>query len=132
MTTLNPYEILKIPNCSDISIVKKAFKELALIYHPDKGGDKDKFEIIYKAYNFLSDENKKSDWDYIYNKKEVEKRKEIEREKDTRYKQVSSTTSTIVSAKPISITTITNPVTNIPSRMATVKLRFALPIPKKK
>lgn len=32
----NYYKILNVPENSDISVVKKAYKKLVVIYHPDK------------------------------------------------------------------------------------------------
>jgi curved DNA-binding protein CbpA len=33
--------------------IKMKFKELAKVFHPDKGGTKDQFQEIYKEYEFL-------------------------------------------------------------------------------
>lgn len=52
---LTNYEILKISKNSSISEIKTAFKKLALIHHPDKGGDIDEFNKIQKAYQELTE-----------------------------------------------------------------------------
>jgi len=60
---MNNYAILNIPINSDIKIVKKAYKKLALLYHPDKNKDPDaaeKFNIITKAYNEILEPKKPS------------------------------------------------------------------------
>lgn len=45
-------------NATDAEI-KKAYRSLAMKYHPDRGGDEKKFKEISQAYEFLSDPNKK-------------------------------------------------------------------------
>ena len=44
------YNILNIPVNSELSEAKKAYKKLALKYHPDRGGDPKKFQEIATAY----------------------------------------------------------------------------------
>lgn len=46
-------------NASDAEI-KKAYRSLAMKYHPDRGGDEKRFKEISQAYDFLSDPQKKS------------------------------------------------------------------------
>ena len=43
--------------------IKKAYRKLASQYHPDKGGDKDKFQEIQSAYDTLSDPQKRAQYD---------------------------------------------------------------------
>lgn len=58
------YGILGIPKKSGIDDIKKAYKKLALIYHPDKStGDRVRFEKINEAYQFLNDKSKKALYD---------------------------------------------------------------------
>ena len=55
----DPYEILDIPQNSEISDVKKEYKKLVRKYHPDKSKEKNAKEIfieITKAYKALTDE----------------------------------------------------------------------------
>lgn len=61
---MNYYDILGIPNKSLLEDIKKAYKKLALKYHPDKPhGNRDKFEQISKAYSHLSDKSRKDAYD---------------------------------------------------------------------
>ena len=61
------YEILEISRNASGDEIKKAFRKLALKYHPDRNaGDKEaeqKFKQINEAYQVLSDEQKRSIYD---------------------------------------------------------------------
>eukprot|EP00927_Polykrikos_kofoidii_P003985 TRINITY_DN1158_c0_g1_i12.p1 TRINITY_DN1158_c0_g1~~TRINITY_DN1158_c0_g1_i12.p1 ORF type:complete len:515 (-),score=101.08 TRINITY_DN1158_c0_g1_i12:469-2013(-) len=43
--------------------IKKAYRKLAVKHHPDKGGDPEKFKEITRAYEVLSDSDKRSKYD---------------------------------------------------------------------
>lgn len=57
------YNILGVDKSASPSEIKKAYRRLAVIHHPDKGGDSEKFKEITKAFETLSDENKKKHYD---------------------------------------------------------------------
>jgi len=58
------YEILGIARNASPEEVKKAFRKLAHEYHPDKSqGDEKKFKEINEAYQTLSDERKRAQYD---------------------------------------------------------------------
>jgi len=59
----NYYEILGLWEDANIDDVKKAFKKLAVKHHPDRWWDKKKFQEANEAYQVLSDERKKSQYD---------------------------------------------------------------------
>jgi len=52
----NCYQVLGIPNFSSDKVVKTIFRRLAMIYHPDKGGDQEKMKDINVAYQILKNE----------------------------------------------------------------------------
>jgi len=61
------YKILEVSRAANSDEIKKAYRKLAKKYHPDSNpGDKaaeTKFKKISEAYETLSDENKKTDYD---------------------------------------------------------------------
>jgi len=57
------YELLGVNKDADQDTIKKAFRKMAMTHHPDKGGDPEKFKEISKAYEILSDPEKKEIYD---------------------------------------------------------------------
>lgn len=57
------YNILGVAKDASQSEIKKAYMVLAKKEHPDKGGDPEKFKTIAKAYETLSDPEKRAAYD---------------------------------------------------------------------
>lgn len=50
---MNPYQVLGISSQADLKEVKQAYKKLCLKYHPDNGGDENKFHEVNQAYQMI-------------------------------------------------------------------------------
>jgi DnaJ-class molecular chaperone len=63
----DPYEILGVARSSDEADIKKAFRKLAKLYHPDRNSSdpkaKEKFNEINSAYELLGDATKRAQFD---------------------------------------------------------------------
>jgi len=57
------YKLLGVARNATKDEVKKAYRTLAHKFHPDKGGDEKRFKEINEAYQILSDERKRNQYD---------------------------------------------------------------------
>jgi DnaJ homolog subfamily A member 2 len=61
--TENLYEVFNLSADASESDIKKSFRKLALIHHPDKGGNESKFKALCVVYGILSDSEKRKEYD---------------------------------------------------------------------
>jgi molecular chaperone DnaJ len=57
------YEVLGVGKAASPDELKKAYRRLAVQYHPDRGGDEAKFREVNEAYEVLKDESKRKRYD---------------------------------------------------------------------
>ena len=59
----DPYQELGVSKSADKETIKKAYRRLAMLHHPDRGGDEDKFKRVSEAYSILSDDDKRREYE---------------------------------------------------------------------
>ena len=57
------YEVLGIGKSASADEIKKAFRKKAVEFHPDRGGDENKFKEVNEAYEVLKDTSKRQRYD---------------------------------------------------------------------
>ncbi len=57
------YKILGVSENSDDAEIKKAFRTAAVKHHPDRWGDKEKFQEMNEAYQVIGDKKKRQQYD---------------------------------------------------------------------
>jgi len=67
----NFYEILEVPETAQLDDIKKSYRKLSMMYHPDKNKNNpdatSKFQQISEAYETLGDKDKKNEYDMTRN-----------------------------------------------------------------
>lgn len=64
----NCYDVLGVSRDVSLNVLKRAYRKLAIKYHPDRNKDPDaveKFQLIATAYEILKDEDQRRDYDYM-------------------------------------------------------------------
>lgn len=65
------YDILEVPETATTDEIRKAYRKLSMIYHPDKNGNSqestEKFQKISEAYEVLGDPERKKEYDMTHN-----------------------------------------------------------------
>lgn len=60
---MNHYQILEVQTDATSAEIKKAYRKLVKVHHPDAGGNDDTFKQISVAYEILSDDAKRNAYD---------------------------------------------------------------------
>jgi DnaJ-class molecular chaperone len=65
------YNVLEVPETASAEDIKKAYRKLSMMYHPDKNGNSkestEKFQKISEAHEVLGDPNKRREYDMTNN-----------------------------------------------------------------
>jgi curved DNA-binding protein len=74
------YEDLQISPNADMEMIERVFRILAKRYHPDNAetGDSEKFNVLYKAYQILSDPEKRAAFDAKHDQMRTDRWKIVE------------------------------------------------------
>ena len=80
VSTNDYYEDLQISPNADKEMIERVFRILAKRYHPDniESGDAEKFNVLYKAYQVLSDSEKRAAFDAKYEQLRADRWKIVE------------------------------------------------------
>ena len=57
------YELLGVDRSASTAEITKAYRMMAMKHHPDKGGDEEQFKSLNEAYEVLSDETTRANYD---------------------------------------------------------------------
>merc|ERR1719190_339241 len=57
------YELIGVEKTATLHEIRSKFRSKVLAEHPDKGGDPKKFQLLNKAYNVLTDQDKRRRYD---------------------------------------------------------------------
>lgn len=69
----NPWTTLGLNQKASPEEIKAAYRKLAAVNHPDRGGDSAKFDVIQKAYDILSDPVKRREFEKKSDEKPITK-----------------------------------------------------------
>lgn len=71
VNSFDPFTILDVPSGSELKIIKKAYKKMSLLWHPDKNPNNPaaeaKFMMVAKAYEALTDPTAKENFEKFGN-----------------------------------------------------------------
>jgi len=87
---INYYIVLGINKNATQNEIKNAYMELIKKNHPDKGGDKKIFRVIIEAYETLSNENKRQEYNKVLNDVEIADHFKLKEEYNTYNKHLKT------------------------------------------
>lgn len=82
MSLVNPFELLGVNIKSTRDEVRKIFKELALLCHPDKGGEEKQMRILLSAYVYVLEQIEFKEHGRTMEEEEIKFKEFLESQKD--------------------------------------------------
>lgn len=82
MSVINPFELLGVDIESTREEVRKVFKELALLCHPDKGGNPEQMKLLHNAYLYVLEQIEFQEHGRTMEDEEEKFKKFLEEQKD--------------------------------------------------
>tara|TARA_B100000795_G_scaffold239348_1_gene200956 strand:+ start:616 stop:2022 length:1407 start_codon:yes stop_codon:yes gene_type:complete len=86
---IDPYKILEISKTANMTQIKNAYKKKAKIYHPDRGGIGNQFQIITIAYMSIIEKHKRQQQDKQFTNLKDESKRELDKQNRTQRKNVN-------------------------------------------
>ena len=69
---INPYQLLGVTPNSTIPELKKSYYQLALLCHPDKGGNNDDMRVVHQSYKYIKRQMENANYTKSYEDLEQE------------------------------------------------------------
>ena len=60
------YELLELSPNANLETIERVFRYFATKWHPDAGGDKDKFSTLMQAFEILKNPETRAKYDTLY------------------------------------------------------------------
>lgn len=118
------YEVLQVSPTASFEVIRVAYRQLSKIYHPDTSNQEDKeFILIKDAYDILSDEYKRNDYDKLWRKNQNKDNSNNSKEEINRAQKGFSNPN-IKGKKATTIPTINMILTGISILVVIISLHF--------
>eukprot|EP00435_Cladocopium_sp_Y103_P036900 s811_g9.t1 len=117
----NFYDVLQVDRNAPLEEIKLAFKRRALQVHPDKGGNKEAFHLVYQALETLANPEARKRYDYCMASKAMRERGRKRRTRDhsSAKKEDPEPKTANCSKKPTAVRRTKPPASDIPQSKET-------------